>query len=327
MSADRPAPPPPPDWDAFPAYWTEVLASQEAAFPWPPPHLIQILHQVVSTNQSLWERLAQGDPVGTTVIAQRQTAGRGQWGRSWASAEGGLYLSWSCAPHVRAELAAQLTLCSAWGIATSLQAWGIPVQIKWPNDLVLKGRKLGGMLTETRLRGEGVQQAVIGVGINWANPVPETGISLHQFWADRGTAEMVTDGETAGTAIPQDLDGGVPPIASLAHLAAIVLQGVITGYGHWQQQGIGPILPAYEALLSHRDRPIDVGGERWAIVGITPTGNLRVRRLTTELAGTDITAGTAMTDIGIIDRTDRHREVEQILRPGQIRLGYDVNDP
>ncbi len=289
-----PALSPPSDWDTFSDYWAAVIATQDTAAPWPQPHQIHCFPQVASTNQTLWQYLGQGHPIGTTTIAQQQTAGRGQWGRRWTSAAGGLYLSWSCAPNLRANLAAQLTLCSAWGLARALQEWAIPVQIKWPNDLVLMGRKLGGILTETRLRGDTIQQAVIGVGINWANPVPAVGTNLQTFWAEQAGSTREPPGLT-------------PTITSLAHLAAIVLQGLLTGYDHWQQQGMADLLPAYEALLNHRDRSIQVAGQPMMIVGITPAGGLRVHPLSPsgEAAGADR---------------------EQILHPGQIRLGYDVNE-
>lgn len=317
---------PPTDWDDFPQYWATLLATQATqapAAPWPLPQQIHILSQVVSTNETLWQYLAQGHPVGTTVIAQHQTAGRGQWGRHWTSATGGLYLSWSCAPHLRAEWAAQLTLCSAWGIATALRQWAIPVAIKWPNDLVLQGRKLGGILTETRLRGDIIHQAVVGVGINWANPVPPVGINVQTFWAepatgatvsqtvppgeatDRAAHPAVESAQSTATLTAASEPGWEKRPATLAHLAAIVLHGMVTGYAYWQHEGIAKLLPAYESLLSQHYRTVEVNGQFLTIVGITPEGALRVQGTTA---------------------TGRKAEAEQIFRPGQIRLGYDVNE-
>lgn len=284
---------PPTDWDTFSTYWTALMATQRRTVPWPQADQIHWFAQVASTNETLWQYLSQGHPIGTATIAQQQTAGRGQWGRRWTSAAGGLYLSWSCAPNLRADLATQLTLCGVWGIARALQQWGIPVQIKWPNDLVLLGRKLGGILTETRLRGDVIHQAVIGVGINWTNPVPDVGINLHTFWTEQAAS------------MPEN-SGGTLPIVSLAHLAAIVLQGLVTGYDHWQRQGIVDLLPAYEALLSHQGQSIPVAGQLMTIIGLTSTGGLRVCPLS---PNGEVAA-------------DR----EQILHPGQIRLGYDVID-
>lgn len=165
-----------------------------------------------STNTQLWRLLEQGTPTGTVVIAAQQQAGRGQWGRTWLSDPGGLYLSVALAPQMPALQSAQLTLATAWGIATELRSHGLPVELKWPNDLMLQDRKLGGILTETAVRGGMIDRAVIGIGINWSNPVPETGINLQAVLADQ-------PGST---------------LHALEQLAAVVINGVAQGNAHWQ---------------------------------------------------------------------------------------------
>ncbi|MGB0562060.1 MAG: biotin--[acetyl-CoA-carboxylase] ligase, partial [Spirulinaceae cyanobacterium] len=125
------------------------------------------LHETVdSTNRLAWERLRQF-PTPQVVLARQQTAGRGQWGREWRSPLGGLYLSLGLSHVDFAPLL--LTLVSAWGIAQQLQRSQVPIALKWPNDLLVRGRKLGGIKVETRQPSHAV---VIGVGINGTNPVP-----------------------------------------------------------------------------------------------------------------------------------------------------------
>ena len=182
---------------------------------------------VVSTNTTLWKLLRQGASPGTAVIAIQQQAGRGQWGRTWVSPPGGLYLSVAIAPNIPAQQTPQLTLCSAWGIATHLRHYDIPVELKWPNDLMLQGRKLGGILTETAIQHQTVATAVIGIGINWLNEVPTGAINLY----------------------PAQTDLTQKPIHSLEHLAAVALQGVEMGYLRWQQVGLQGVLPEYVRLL------------------------------------------------------------------------------
>jgi BirA family biotin operon repressor/biotin-[acetyl-CoA-carboxylase] ligase len=112
------------------------------------------LETVTSTQE-----VAHGLPIGSVVVADRQTAGRGRLGRRWQSrAGGGLAASFVVAPNPLASLAA--------GVAAA-QACGPPVRLKWPNDLLLKGRKLGGILVEGR-----PGRMVVGIGINlaWAPP-------------------------------------------------------------------------------------------------------------------------------------------------------------
>jgi len=215
---------------------------------------LQIFDQVSSTNRLLWQLFDQGAAIGTVVIACQQQAGRGQRGRSWLSLLGGLYLSILLNPESPASEAEQLTLCSAWGVAAALRDHGIPVKLKWLNDLVVEGRKLGGILTETRVRQGRIAQAVIGVGVNWANSVPASGINLQTIL----------------------LSQSHPQIATLEELGAIVISGLLRGYDRWQQQGITAILPDYHALLTHLGQTIVAQDQPGQILGVSEQGDLRV---------------------------------------------------
>ncbi|NJL91715.1 MAG: biotin--[acetyl-CoA-carboxylase] ligase [Coleofasciculaceae cyanobacterium SM2_1_6] len=192
------------------------------------PLTIHRFPSLASTNQTLWELLAQGAKAGTIVISEAQTAGRGQWGRYWESGRGGLYLSVAVFPDWEATHSGELTIATAWGIATVLQNYGIPIQLKAPNDLFLVGKKLGGILTETRIQGGKIITAVIGVGINWSNPVPDVGISLNNYWSTQGIN---------------------PQIQSLSQLEAVVLEGIFFGYGQLQGKGVSSFLKDYQNLL------------------------------------------------------------------------------
>lgn len=214
---------------------------------------LHIFATLPSTNQKLWELIDRGATEGTTVIAIQQQAGKGQWGRQWQSPPGGLYLSLALAPHLPAQQAAQLTICGAWGIATILRQYDLPVSLKWPNDLVLSGRKLGGILTETRVKQGWISKAVVGIGINLTNPVPETGINLQSFHLNRSS-----------------------PILSLEKLAAITLVGIASGYHYWQQEGIDPVLSSYQNLLTSIARSVEIEGRQGIVVGVSGDGNLRV---------------------------------------------------
>ncbi|WP_072016419.1 biotin--[acetyl-CoA-carboxylase] ligase [Neosynechococcus sphagnicola] len=246
----------------------------------------QIFEQLPSTNRTLWEHLDQGATSGTIVIALEQTAGRGQWGRQWQSPPGGLYLSLGLLLDLAIAQSARLTLGSAWGIATVLGDWGIPVQLKWPNDLLLGHHKLGGILTETRIHQGRISQAVIGVGINWCNAVPASGISLQSFLK----APEYTDCRF----------NRQPP--TLEFLAALVVQGLLTGYQTWQQPDIAPLLIAYEQLLTGLGAAIVVEGEPGVILGVTASGALRV--------------GLDPPRKGDLTGSELH------LQPGMISLGY-----
>lgn len=255
----------------------QLFRSGKSSIAEPCPELPTYLFETLpSTNQILWGLIDQGAKAGTVVIAAQQTAGRGQWGRQWQSSEGGLYLSLALAPNLQATNSAQLTLCSAWGIATVLRSYDIPVLLKWPNDLLLLGHKLGGILTETRVQQGQITKAVIGVGINWSNRVPDLGINLRSFCQQQFN----------------------PSVTSLELLAAIVVEGLLFGDQRRLEKGIDTILPSYLELLNSRGCQVMVDGNPGTIIGVTPTGELRVS-LSSALAPSEI-----------------------CLKPGTISLGY-----
>ena len=222
------------------------------------PFRFHIFESVASTNKTLWELLAREPGSEYVVIAAEQTGGRGQWGRSWVSQQGGLYLSFGFAPQLDINSGYQLTLATAWGIAEQLRKYGVDIEIKWPNDLVLDGLKLGGILTETKVRAGKITQAIIGVGINWKNPVPSTGINLHS-WNRKNQTK----------------------ISCLEHLAAGVLLGIDSGIQCLEREGVNILLSRYIKLLSNMGDKIYVNEDlSGTVVGVTSSGNLHLRRST-----------------------------------------------
>ena len=131
------------------------------------------LGTVGSTMDRLHELAAEGAAPGTVVVAREQTTGRGSRGRSWRSPPGGLWISALYRP-VTAGGVELLSLRVGLAVAEAVEAAarGARIAIKWPNDLMLGGRKLGGILCEARWQGETLAWVVAGAGINVANPVP-----------------------------------------------------------------------------------------------------------------------------------------------------------
>jgi BirA family biotin operon repressor/biotin-[acetyl-CoA-carboxylase] ligase len=121
-------------------------------------------------------RLAREDaPEGTLVLAERQTRGRGRLGRSWVSpARVNLYASFVLRPRLAPADAPQLALAAAVAVARALAplaAAAIPVAIKWPNDCLLDGRKVAGILTEMDAEVDRIRSVVLGIGVNLNAPV------------------------------------------------------------------------------------------------------------------------------------------------------------
>jgi BirA family biotin operon repressor/biotin-[acetyl-CoA-carboxylase] ligase len=123
---------------------------------------------VDSTNRKLLQMAYEGAKEGTVVLANKQTDGRGRRGRTWESPEGdGIYMSLLLQPKIPNDACSMLTLVMALSITESLrELTNLPIQIKWPNDLVIKGKKLAGILTEMHFDEEGQSFLIVGVGIN-----------------------------------------------------------------------------------------------------------------------------------------------------------------
>jgi BirA family transcriptional regulator, biotin operon repressor / biotin---[acetyl-CoA-carboxylase] ligase len=225
-----------------------------------------------STNEKLSQLVSEHQAApGTIVIADRQTAGRGQRGKTWNSELGGLYLSLAIAPDLAAINIHQLTLGIAWGIADRLRQIGLPVAIKWPNDLILSNRKLGGILTQTRISGEKIQDAIVGVGINYANSVEGLAINL----------------------APSDDYQPNYRNFSIEMLTSCTIRGIISGYKRCTPKTIDSLLSDYLELLNARGRTVLVNGQLGTVIGISPQGELQIGFNTTTTATTAyLTPGT-----------------------------------
>ncbi len=145
----------------------EILArcpKQEQMPAWDPLLLVE----TSSTNDVAREQARKGAKAGFLVAASRQTRGRGRLGRDWESPpERGLYVSIVLCPALSVAEAGRLTILSSVAMVDAVEAIsGLRPQIKWPNDLMLGGRKLAGLLIETEPEGKRLAFAVIGIGIN-----------------------------------------------------------------------------------------------------------------------------------------------------------------
>ena len=129
---------------------------------------IQHLLETGSTNDAARQLAEQGAPEGTLVLAEKQTQGRGRLGRSWLSeSSAGIYASILLRPVLKPRDAAVLTLVA--GVAGSEaieQACGLNADIKWPNDLLLSGRKCCGILSEMQAERDEIRYVILGIGIN-----------------------------------------------------------------------------------------------------------------------------------------------------------------
>lgn len=230
------------------------------------PIPLSVFDSLPSTNTKAWELIDRNTQCPLGAIAFQQTAGKGQWGKQWVSSEGGLYLSVGLDVDLKMDNYPHLVMATAWGIATVLRQYQLPVTIKWSNDLILDRRKLGGIKIETRSNNNKLIKAVVGVGINWRNPVPEPGVNLATYYQANNIKE----------------------IGSIEELTAITAYGIWLGYEYYLAVGIEKLVAKYLDIFSNLCQQIDVNGCSGEVIGITTKGKLRVKLrspgATTEIA-------------------------------------------
>lgn len=124
--------------------------------------------EVASSNDTLKEKAAAGAPEGCVVVAGAQTAGRGRRGRKWLSLPGqGAYFSLLLRPRWPASEAPFISFFAAVAVARALEHLRIgAVNLKWPNDVLVKGKKIGGVLIEPRVSAGRLEFVVVGIGVN-----------------------------------------------------------------------------------------------------------------------------------------------------------------
>ena len=198
--------------------------------------------------------LAGGPAGGLAVVAAHQRFGQGQRGRPWYSPVGGLWLSAAMPWPTALPDSASLPLAVAVGLALQLEALGALVQLKWPNDVLVGGRKLAGILPRLRLRGAQVRWAQVGLGLNGINHPPSGAISL---------AQALSQGPFHPKAKPQRLLK--PVLAALDWAQAMAPEPELV-----RLQAEARLYRPAEGLLH--------GGQIWQVAGLEADGGLRLQR-------------------------------------------------
>lgn len=217
-----------------------------------------------STNLEIG-RLADELSHGTILVADRQTAGRGRRGRSWLSESGeNLYFSVLLKPEFAPAQAAMLTLVMAQAVAEGIDTvCGCECRIKWPNDIVLNGSKICGILTEMQLEGSRIKHVIVGVGIN---------VNAHQ-------AEFAAEGLRYAGSLCGELGFKVDK----EKLLKTILERFKGLYEAFCQEGsLKNMQKAYEARLVNYGKEVKVlepkGAYQGVALGINDKGELLVRR-------------------------------------------------
>jgi BirA family transcriptional regulator, biotin operon repressor / biotin---[acetyl-CoA-carboxylase] ligase len=187
---------------------------------------------VSSTNSLAMELASQGCVEGTIVIADSQTTGKGRLGRSWISPPAkNLYMSIVLRPEISPRDATALTLLSAVACASAIRRnSSIALSIKWPNDLIIGRRKIGGILTEIKADIDRINYAVVGIGIN----------------VNMSAEEMPDDIKDLATSLMIERKEGI----SRTELAADVIMEFDRWYGLLMTEGKKVIIDEWLAMSS-----------------------------------------------------------------------------
>ncbi len=178
---------------------------------------IRTVAETGSTNADMLLLARQGAEEGLWLRAERQTAGRGRQGRAWTSPAGNLYASTLVRLRPSDPPAATLALVAAVALHEAIGVFGVAARIKWPNDLLVAGAKLSGILLE---RSE--EAVVVGIGVNLAD---------HPSLPDRPTTSLAAE----GTAIGPDT------------LLDVLAEAFVRWLARWRGEGIGAIRSAWLA--------------------------------------------------------------------------------
>jgi BirA family biotin operon repressor/biotin-[acetyl-CoA-carboxylase] ligase len=129
---------------------------------------IQVFEETTSTNDVIEKLARDGVKEGAVVFAESQTQGRGRMGRKWVSPpRKGLWFSILLRPAMRPTMVTQLTIAAATGLFRAIQAQtGITAEIKWPNDILIRGKKVAGILTELSAELDTVKYVILGMGVS-----------------------------------------------------------------------------------------------------------------------------------------------------------------
>jgi BirA family biotin operon repressor/biotin-[acetyl-CoA-carboxylase] ligase len=129
---------------------------------------IFVLNETTSTNDAVLERVSPTTPEGLLVFAERQSAGRGQRSNSWESATGiGLWFSFLLRPKIDIIESSRLAEWAARTVAGTIsKEFTLPATVKLPNDVILAGKKVAGVLVEMRAQKNGPHIAIVGIGVN-----------------------------------------------------------------------------------------------------------------------------------------------------------------
>jgi BirA family transcriptional regulator, biotin operon repressor / biotin---[acetyl-CoA-carboxylase] ligase len=212
-------------------------------------HALHWFKEVGSTNDVAKALAEEGAAHGEVVIAESQTAGRGRRGRSWLSPPGrNVCLSVILRPELPPARAPELTLLASVALCQAIRRADVPVEIKWPNDLMARGRKIAGVLTEIAAELDRVQWVVLGVGLN----------------VNAGAEDFPPELREVATSLRLERGQPVPR----AHFAAAVLASLEEWLDRHTAEGFGPVRAAWKEMSETLGREVRIRSPGHDVEGV-----------------------------------------------------------
>lgn len=202
-------------------------------------HPVNFYETINSTNLRAKQDADNGAPEGALVVADMQTAGRGRRGRTWSSPAGlNVYFTLILKPHYAPDKASMVTLVMALAVAEGIrETCGVEAGIKWPNDIVVNGKKVCGILTEMSVERDFIHHVVIGVGINV------------------GLQEFIPELADTATSLQAECERKVPKAA----LVANIMKAFEKYYESFREKAdLSGLLDSYNEMLVNRGREVRV---------------------------------------------------------------------
>jgi BirA family biotin operon repressor/biotin-[acetyl-CoA-carboxylase] ligase len=221
------------------------------------------LAEIDSTNARVRQLAEEGAAEGTVLIADRQSAGRGRLGRRWESPSAvNLYCSILLRPQIPVQQAPQLTFLSAVAVAETLhQLYQLPARVKWPNDVLVDGRKIAGLLNEMNAETEQIHFVILGIGVN----------------LNMAAGQFPQELNYPATSVLLETGAAIDRVA----FARNFLQRLDRYYGEFLDEGFVPIRRRWESLCDLMNVPVQVdqtpGILRGTVVGLDSDGALRLQ--------------------------------------------------
>ena len=207
-----------------------------------------VYDEVGSTNDVLRELIAEGSATdGTVVVSDSQTAGRGRLGRRWVSPAGrNLYLSALFRPEISPQESSVFTFLASCALVEVFSGYGVDAEIKWPNDILVGGKKISGVLTELGASGGAVEYLVIGIGVNLNLPGEFIRREMEDI-SEKTTSLSMLLGEEVGR----------------ERFCAELLNALDRFYGEFRRRGTRAIVDTWVGMWGFvgKEISVDVSGE------------------------------------------------------------------